>query len=118
MQFERYSVVLLIHRADGPALDEKEAAELQDAHMSFLADLHAAGHLLAAGPVADAEIRGLSILNLDPEQARAVKEQDPAVRAGVYSLRVIPWMVPGGAMHFSPAHFPRSMAEVGGEAPR
>ena len=117
MQFEHYSIVLLIHRADGPQLDDTQAADLQDAHMSFLADLHAAGHLLAAGPVDDAEIRGLSILNVDPERARDLKQQDPAVRAGVYSLRVIPWTVPGGAIHFSPAHFPRSMAEVLGQSP-
>src|SRR5579864_2320959 len=117
MQFEHYSVVLLIHRADGPELDDKQAAELQDAHMNFLADLHAAGHLLAAGPVADPEIRGLSILNVDVERSRELKEQDPAVRAGVYSLRVIPWTVPGGAVHFSPAHFPRSMAEALGQSP-
>ena len=57
-----------------------------------------AGHLLAAGPLADAggELRGLSILGVGPEQARELKEADPAVRAGVYRVRVLEWRVPAG----------------------
>jgi uncharacterized protein len=80
--------------------------------MSHLADLHDAGYLLAAGPLLDEEYRGLSILNVEPEQARELKDRDPAGRAGLYSIRAIPWMVPGGAMAFSPPRFPRSVAEV------
>jgi hypothetical protein len=38
---------------------------------------------------------------------------DPAVEAGWYDVTVIPWMVPGGAMHFTSTTFPRSMAEAG-----
>ncbi len=85
--------------------------------MAYLADLHEAGHLLAAGPLLGApnrEFRGLSILNVGPEQARALTERDPAVRAGRYSVTILPWMVPGGAMAFSATRFPRSMAEAMG----
>jgi uncharacterized protein len=80
--------------------------------MSHLADLHEAGHLLAAGPLSDEKFRGLSIMRVDPERARELKEQDPAVQAGRFSVKVIPWMVPAGAMTFSPTRFPRSLAEV------
>ena len=112
MQFDQYTVALLIHRPDGPQLDNQQAADLQDAHMSFLADLHDDGHLLVAGPVDDPEIRGLSIMNVEPERARELKEQDPSVRAGIYSLRFVRWTVPGGAMSFPTARFPGSMAEA------
>jgi hypothetical protein len=37
---------------------------------------------------------------------------DPAVVAGWFDVTVIPWMVPGGALHFAPTLFPRSMAEL------
>ena len=114
MDFDRYTITLLIHRADGPLLDAQAAAELQDAHMSHLADLHEHGYLLAAGPLSDDTFRGLSILNVDPDRARELKEADPAIRAGIYSIKAISWIVPAGAMLFTPAHFPRSMAEVGG----
>ncbi len=115
MQFDRFSVALLILRPDAPQLDEKAAAALQDAHMTHLADLHEAGYLLAAGPVSDQQIRGLSILNVDPERARELKEQDPAVRAGRFSVKVISWMVPSGALAFSRTRFPRSIAEAEGD---
>jgi uncharacterized protein len=112
MDFDRFTVVVLVLREDAPHLSEADAAELQDSHMSHLADLHHAGHLLAAGPLMDDHFRGLSILNVDPETARRLMEEDPAVRAGRLDVLVMPWMVPGGAMAFSGTHFPRSMAEV------
>ncbi|MDQ6670752.1 MAG: YciI family protein [Chloroflexota bacterium] len=115
MQFERYTITLLIKRPDAPQLDEHTAAALQDAHMSHLADLHAAGHLLAARPLFDEQFRGLSILNVDPEHAQELKEHDPAVLAGLYSIKAIEWMVPGGALAFAPARFPRSVAEARGQ---
>jgi uncharacterized protein len=117
MQFDQFTIALLIRRPDAPQLDEAEEAVLQDAHMAFLADLHEAGYLLAAGPLPgpeDREFRGLSILNVDPERARQLNEQDPAVKAGKFSVQVMPWIVPAGAMHFTSATFPRSMAEATG----
>jgi uncharacterized protein YciI len=117
MEFDQFTVTLLIRRADAPDLDEAAESALQDAHMAHLADLHEAGHLLAAGPLLgapDRRFRGLCILNVDPERARALKEQDPAVRAGMYAVEAFPWMVPGGAMRFSRAPFPRSVAEATG----
>ena len=114
MDFDRFTIVLLLTNPDAPELDDEAAAELQDAHMSHLADLHAAGHLLAAGPLSDQQrfYRGLSILNVEPERARELKEQDPAVQIGRFSVKVIPWLVPAGAMSFSPTRFPRSVAET------
>jgi hypothetical protein len=112
VEFDRYTIVLLTLRPDAPELDEEAAAALQDAHMAHLADLHEAGHLLAAGPLSDEKFRGLSIMNVDPERARELKEQDPAVQIGRLSVKVIPWMVPAGAMSFSPTRFPRSVAET------
>ena len=112
MNFDRYAIGLLIAAPEPPKLDEQAAAALQDAHMSHLADLHEAGVLLAAGPLLDERYRGLSILNVDPERARELDEQDPAVRAGLYSIKTFSWMVPGGVMSFSPGRLPRSVAEA------
>ena len=112
MEFDRYTIALLILRPDAPDLDEEAAAALQDAHMAHLADLHEAGHLLAAGPLSDEKFRGLSILNVEPERARELKEHDPAVQIGRFSVEVITWMVPAGAMSFARTRFPRSVAET------
>lgn len=115
MEFDRFTVALLVLRPDAQKLDEQAENALQDAHMAFLADLHEAGHLLAAGPLlgaTDREFRGLSILCVDSERALALKREDPAVRAGRYDVRVFPWIVPKGAMTFSATRFPRSMEEA------
>lgn len=112
MQFDQFTIVLVMLRSDAPELDEAAAAALQDAHMAFLADLHEAGHLLAGGPLDDPEYRGLSIMNVGPERALELRGQDPAVLAGRLSLKAIPWTVPGGAVHFTPTRFPRSVAEA------
>jgi uncharacterized protein YciI len=112
VQLETYTITLLVLRPDAPKLDEEAAAALQDAHMSHLADLHDAGRLLAAGPLLDEQLRGLNIMRATPEEARALAEQDLAVRIGRLSVKAIPWMVPAGAMRFSQTHLPRSVAEV------
>jgi uncharacterized protein len=116
MEFDRYTVVLLLTPAEPPDLTEAEATRLQDAHLGHLAALHDAGVLVAAGPLGDAasdrRYRGLSILRCDPEEALRLKGEDPAVRAGVFELEAMPWMLPAGAMHFTPTFFPRSTGDV------
>jgi uncharacterized protein YciI len=112
VEFDHLTVSLLVLRPDAPQLGAEEAAALQDAHLSHLADLHESGHLVAAGPLSDKTFRGLSILRADVEEARRLKESDPAVRAGRFSVRVMPWTVPAGAMSFAPTQFPRSVAEA------
>jgi uncharacterized protein YciI len=118
MDFDQYTITLLVLRDDGPQFTRDEEDVLQDAHLSHLADLHEAGYLLVAGPLFDggSPLRGLAILNVGVEDARALKERDPAVRAGKYRVIALPWMVPGRAISFSPAQFPRSVAEAIGRA--
>src|SRR5438094_54807 len=85
-----------------PTTDDEEGGALQDAHLDHLATLHEAGHLVAAGPTAlgdpDEELRGLSILKVDVDRTRELAETDPGVRAGVFTLKIMPWMVPAGAI--------------------
>ena len=108
MEFDHFTVVLLELRPDAPQLDDAAANALQDAHLDHLATLHE----LAAGPLDDPHFRGLSVLRTTPEEARRLKESDPAVQAGRFSLKVISWQVPAGAISFSPTRFPHSIADV------
>lgn len=112
MEFDRFSIALMILRPDAPQHTEEEANALQDAHMAHLADLKEAGHLLAAGPLDDPHYRGLSILAVDADRARELKEADPAVEAGRFEVKVIPWLVPEGVIAFPPARLPRSLADL------
>ena len=110
MEFDRFTIAVLVSGSK-PMTDE-----LQDAHLAHLASLHHAGALLAAGPLSDpaGELRGLSILAVEVDEARRLKEQDAAVRAGVFEVRVMPWQLPAGAISFAPTFFPSSMRDVTG----
>jgi uncharacterized protein YciI len=115
MEFDTFTVSLLVLRDDAPEWDDETASAMQDAHLDHLATLHEQGHLVAAGPLGHDTFRGLSILTVPPDEARALKEADPAVRAGRFDVVVVPWQVPAGAVHFSPTRFPHSIADVVGE---
>jgi len=115
MEFDHFAVVILMLSPNAPDLDDTAANALQDAHMAFLAEMHQAGFLVAAGPLIgpdDQEFRGLSIFNVEPERAFELASQDPAVHAGRFVLRAFPWMVPAGAIQFTPTRFPRSLADL------
>jgi uncharacterized protein len=115
MDFDRFTIGLLVMRPDAPKLSEEEANRLQDAHMAHLARLHDEGLLLVAGPLtgsSDRDLRGLEIYRGSPEEVRKFADQDPAVLAGRFTHRLLPWMVPVGAVSFAHTRFPRSMAEV------
>jgi uncharacterized protein YciI len=113
VDFDRFSVALLVLRKDPPLLSDTEADELQNNHMAHLADLQQAGYVLTAGPLTDDHFRGLVILSVDEDTARRLLKDDPAVRAGRLEAVVLPWMVPAGTANFSPTRLPRSMNEVG-----
>ena len=108
MEFDQFTLALLVSGAT------PNTEELQDAHLAHLASLHDAGSLLAAGPLSDpaGELRGLSILSVGVDEARSLKEADEAVRAGVFSVRLLLWQVPAGAIASGLAVFPRSIGDV------
>ena len=118
MKFDQFTVALLIINPDGPVLTEEQENLLQEAHMAHLADLHDAGHLIAAGPLIDMpnrSYRGLSILSVDVAKALELTGQDPAVRAGKFLVKAMPWMVPAGAIVAGESRFPRTIAEATGD---
>jgi uncharacterized protein YciI len=115
MNFDQYTVSLLVLRDDAPQLTPDEEDALQDAHLAHLASLHEAGKLLAAGPLRDPQsfYRGLSVFAVGVEEARELADADPAVQAGKFRHILLPWMVPADAMSSSVgAMFPHSVAEA------
>jgi uncharacterized protein YciI len=116
MDFDRFTLVLLLRPDDPPALDDAAADELQDRHLAFGADLYEQGKMIAAGPLVsdddDRPWRGISVYAVEPEQAAALVAEDPAVQAGRLAPVVLTWMVPAGIVHFDQGHLPRSIAEA------
>jgi uncharacterized protein len=48
----------------------------------------------------------------DPDTARRLSNEDPAVRTGRLAVEVMTWMVPAGNVRFENVPAPRSMAEA------
>jgi uncharacterized protein YciI len=115
VQFDRHTLVLLVLRPDAPELTDEEATELQDRHLAFRADLREQGYIVAGGPLDDQDdkrLRGVSIMSCDPETARRISNEDPAVQAGRLAVQVMTWMVPAGNVRFERVSAPRSTSEA------
>jgi uncharacterized protein len=80
----------------GPAWTPGESPELQklqEAHMAHIRAMGQSGKLLVAGPFSDGgDLRGMFVFRTETqEEARALAEQDPAVKAGRLVLEWHPW---------------------------
>jgi len=67
-------------------------------HVAYLYKLAADGTNMAAGPFTDGgEIQGIAILKAStPDQAREIESSDPAVKAGIFTMDIAPFMAPEG----------------------
>jgi uncharacterized protein len=103
-EFDVYELVLLVRPDDPPELDEAAADRLQAQHLGHFATMREAGHLKVSGPLTgepDRRLRGISLYQVGSvERARELAEQDPAVRAGVFAVEVLPWYTAKGALEF------------------
>lgn len=98
--FDRYQLVLLERAAAPPELDDEAAEALQRQHLGHFARMRAAGFLTVAGPIrGDAAIAGICFYQAGSVQkARQLAEDDPAVRAGEFTVRVMDWYTAKGAL--------------------
>jgi uncharacterized protein len=79
--------------------DPEDAKRLQAAHLAHMADQHAQGALLAAGPLGEGagDRRGIVVYRVPTmEEAKSRGEADPAVKAGRLVLELHAWTVPKG----------------------
>ena len=76
-----------------PVGDSAELKALQAAHLAHIGKMAETGKLILAGPFADGgDLRGLFIFRVDSlEEAKALAEQDPAVKAGRLVIEWHPW---------------------------
>ncbi|WP_207433627.1 YciI family protein [Sabulibacter ruber] len=79
--------------------DSLTAAKIQEAHMAHINKMAAEGKLTLAGPfLDDGDLRGIFIFNVRTmEEAKALTEADPAVKAGRLVMELHPWYAQKGA---------------------
>jgi uncharacterized protein len=70
-----------------------ESEKIQEGHMANIRRLAAEGKLLLAGPFTDdGDLRGMFVFTVASlEEARALAETDPAVKAGRLRIELHPW---------------------------
>lgn len=87
----------LIYRGPAWTPDSSESTEaIQRAHLANIRRLARAGKLVLAGPFGDdGDLRGLFIYNASSrEEAEALVQSDPAVKAGRLRVELHPWWGP------------------------
>jgi uncharacterized protein YciI len=94
----RYYLAFLRRGAKWTPASTPETEQIQKAHMAHIGEMARAGHLVAAGPFGDnGELRGVFIFQVETmEQAKALTEADPAVKAGRLRMEIHQWMGPKG----------------------
>ena len=100
-RLEPHTIVLLRRPADARGLPEAELDRLQAAHLGHLSELRDRGLLAVAGPFIDQEdesLRGLCLFRCGIEEARALMEEDPSVRAGRLYADVLTWLTAPGSL--------------------
>ena len=101
--FDTYSLVVLVRPPSPTAYDEARLDEIQEEHLGYLKLLLESGEMLVAGPLSDQpdeRWRGLCLFRKTAEEAVAIMQRDPAVRAGRLSVEVMRWWTAEGAMAF------------------
>lgn len=86
-------VMAFLKRGPNRDQDSATAADLQKAHLKNITRMAEEGTLVLAGPFLDDEdVRGIYIFDVETiEEAKALTETDPAIKAGRLEMVLRPW---------------------------
>ena len=94
MGMKQYVLVILKTGPNDTSIKGKERKDLFAGHMANIGRLADEKKLVVAGPFGknDKTYRGLFILNVTSvEEAQRLTETDPAIKAGIFIVDLIPW---------------------------
>lgn len=87
-------VIAFLYRGDRVSdYSEAKRAEIQKGHMANITKLAEEGKMVLAGPFfGNEELRGLFFFSVESlEEAKALTESDPAVKAGILKMDLKEW---------------------------
>jgi uncharacterized protein len=78
--------------------DQAERERIQEGHMANIRKMAATGKLIVAGPFEDnGDLRGIFIFQgVTVEEAKAMTDDDPAIKAGRLVVELHPWFAAAG----------------------
>jgi uncharacterized protein YciI len=103
VEVEQFAFVLLRRGPRAGDYSERELEALQEEHLAYLDEMAARRKLVAAGPFSDQpddSLRGLCFYATSVDEARALAENDPSVRAGRLAVEVMTWWTKKGSVTF------------------
>lgn len=82
-----------LYRGANTSMPPAEADKVQAAHMAHIKKMADSGKLILAGPFLDkGDLRGIFVFKVDSmEEAKAMSDNDPAVKAGRLKVEIRPW---------------------------
>ena len=103
-EMESFQLVLLVRAPTYRQLPDEEAKALQAAHLGHLGKMWETGKAVVCGPFGkqqDPSFRGACLYAVRTvEEARALAEADPVVKAGQLRIEAMTWWVGKGYMTF------------------
>ena len=95
----RHYTLVFLRKGPADRSDEARNEQLQLEHLQHLTKLQLLGKVALNGPtLVEHDILGVSVYATDLEEACALAEADPKVKAGYLTVEAIPWMaVPGSS---------------------
>jgi uncharacterized protein YciI len=102
----RKYVMAFLKAGPNQDMDSTQKAQLQRAHLDNIFRLADEGKLAVAGPFLDGgDLKGIYIFNVETiEEAKALTETDPAVKAGRFALELHPWYGSAAMMKVNELH--------------
>lgn len=99
-------VMAFLKRGPNRDRSKEESDKLQRAHLDNIGRLAEKGMLVLAGPfISDGDLRGIYIFDVKTEEeAKALVETDPAIKAGSLVMELIPWYGSAALMEVGDIH--------------
>ena len=96
-------VMAFLKRGPNNEMSKEESDKLQRSHLDNIGKLAEEGKLVLAGPfMSDGDLKGIYIFNVKTiDEAKALVETDPAIKAGSLVMELIPWYGSAALMEVS-----------------
>jgi hypothetical protein len=102
---EDLTVVLLFEGPKAAGMDHDTKQRIANEHLRYTIGLVAAGHLVHAGAIVDEAgeppVTGLGFSREAPEAVAALVAEDPGMKSGLESFRVVQYRFPKGGLRFA-----------------
>lgn len=100
----RSYVLVILKKGPTPVTDSTQSAEMFKGHFENMGQLAEEGKLVMAGPFGD-DLAGLFIFSVETiEEAKALTETDPTIKAGHFEAEYHPWYGSAALMQMNELH--------------